>query len=167
MDSRHREPVEPRGQHDEFGTQDGDVPAGTTVFDDTPAVSNLDPDLLDALRKAARDASNEGLRFQVNSGWRSAAYQQRLLDDAVAEYGSKEEAAKWVASPDTSEHVKGDAVDLGDSAATAWLSKNGAAHGLCQIYANESWHYELRPDAVDHGCPAMYANPTEDPRTQQ
>ena len=32
-------------------------------------------------------------------------------------------------------------------AATAWLSEHGAAYGLCQIYGNEPWHYELRPDA--------------------
>ena len=39
--------------------------------------------------------------------------------------------------------------------------------GLCQIYGNEPWHYELRSEAIDHGCPAMYADPTHDPRMQQ
>jgi hypothetical protein len=29
------------------------------------------------------------------------------------------------------------------------------------------WHYELLPDAIDDGCPAMYADPTHDPRMQQ
>ncbi len=43
----------------------------------------------------------------------------------------------------------------------------GAEYGLCQIYANEPWHYELRPDAVEVGCPALYADPTEDPRMQR
>jgi hypothetical protein len=38
------------------------------------------------------------------------------------------------------------------------------AYGLCQSYGNEPWHYELRPDAVDDGCPPIYADPTEDPR---
>ena len=51
--------------------------------------------------------------------------------------------------------------------AAAWLSEHGAEYGLCQIYGNEPWHYELRPEAIDHGCPPMYADPTEDPRTQQ
>jgi D-alanyl-D-alanine carboxypeptidase len=51
--------------------------------------------------------------------------------------------------------------------ATAWLSKRGAAYGLCQIYRNEPWHYELRTNAIDHGCPPMYADPTRDPRMQQ
>ena len=63
-------------------------------------------------------------------------------------YGSEAEAARWVATPDTSAHVSGDAVDIGPSAAAAWLSEHGAAYGLCQIYGNEPWHYELRPDAA-------------------
>ena len=78
-----------------------------------------------------------------------------------------EEAARWVATPETSAHVSGDAVDIGPLDATAWLSEHGAGYGLCQIYGNEPWHYELRPDAVDDGCPAMYADPTQDPRMQQ
>ena len=82
-------------------------------------------------------------------------------------YGSEEEAARWVATPNTSAHVSGEAVDIGRSDATAWLSEHGAGYGLCQIYSNEPWHYELRPDAVEHGCPPMYADPTHDPRTQQ
>jgi zinc D-Ala-D-Ala carboxypeptidase len=148
---------------------DGVVPDGAavSVFDDeTPAVGKLDPDLLDALRWAATDAQADGVGLLVNSGWRSPEYQQRLLQDAVVEYGSQEEAAQWVATPETSAHVSGDAVDIGPVDAAAWLSEHGAAYGLCQIYGSESWHYELRPDAVDYGCPPMYADPTEDPRMQ-
>ena len=63
--------------------------------------------------------------------------------------------------------MSGDAVDIGPLDATAWLSENGAEYGLCQIYSNEPWHYELRPEAIDHGCPPMYADPTHDPRMQQ
>jgi hypothetical protein len=63
--------------------------------------------------------------------------------------------------------VSGDAVDIGPFDATAWLSEHGAHYGLCQIYRNESWHYELRPEATSRGCPRMYADPTQDPRMQQ
>jgi hypothetical protein len=63
--------------------------------------------------------------------------------------------------------VSGDAVDIGHSDATAWLSEYGAKYGLCQTYSNEPWHYELRPEAIDHGCPPMYADATHDPRMQQ
>jgi D-alanyl-D-alanine carboxypeptidase len=151
-----------------LGEADGALPDGATVFDDEfPAVANLDPALLGALRQAATDAAGGGVEFFVNSGWRSPAYQEHLLQDSIAEYGSEAEAARWVATPETSAHVSGDAVDIAPSDAAAWLSANGAAYGLCEIYGNEPWHYELRPEAVDHGCPAMYADPTQDPRMQQ
>jgi hypothetical protein len=164
--SEHRAPrSEPRGA---LGEADGAVPDGTTVFDTgVPAVANLDPALLGALRRAARDAAGDGVRFLVDSGWRSPAYQEHLLRQAVSKYGSEAEAARWVATPDTSAHVSGNAVDLAPAAATAWLSAHGAAYGLCQIYGNEPWHYELRPGAADHGCPAMYADAAHDPRMQR
>ena len=148
-----------------LGEADGAVPDGTTVFDDAiPGVANLDQALLGALRQAATDAAGEGVEFVVDSGWRSLVYQEQLLHEAVSKYGSEEEAARWVATPSTSAHVSGDAVDIGHSDATAWLSEQGAEYGLCQIYSNEPWHYELRPEAIDHGCPLMYADPLHDPR---
>jgi D-alanyl-D-alanine carboxypeptidase len=151
-----------------LGEADGAVPDGATVFDDEiPAVANLDPDLLGALRQSATDAAGDGVEFFVDSGWRSPEYQNQLLREAVSEYGSEEEAARWVATAETSAHVSGDAVDIEHFDATAWLSEHGAEYGLCQIYSNEPWHYELRPEAIDHGCPPMYADPTHDPRMQQ
>ena len=172
--------TEDRGQHNDHGRRDrrdpaappgkadGAVPDGVRVFDDgIPAVAKLDPDLLGAVRQAATDAADAGVEFYVSSGWRSPGYQEQLLRQAVSEYGSEKEAARWVATADTSPHVSGDAIDIGPFDATAWLSEHGAGYGLCQIYSNEPWHYELRPEAIDHGCPAMYADPTHDPRMQQ
>jgi len=151
------------------GEADGVIPDGVavSVFDEgLPAVGKLDSDLLDVLQRTATDAAADGVAFRVNSGWRSPEYQEQLLQDAVVEYGSQEEASRWVATPETSAHVSGDAVDIGPWDAEAWLAAHGAAYGLCQTYGNEPWHYELRPDAVDDGCPPMYADPTEDPRMQ-
>jgi zinc D-Ala-D-Ala carboxypeptidase len=148
-------PVEPRGKRH--------VPRRA----DDPSVANLDPDLLGALRRAATDAQYDGVELVIDSGWRSPEYQQQLFDEAVSRYGSEAEAARWVATPKTSAHVSGDAVDIGPTAAAAWLSEHGAEYGLCQIYGNEPWHYELRPEAVADGCPPMYADPTHDPRMQQ
>ncbi|WP_237706531.1 M15 family metallopeptidase [Kribbella flavida] len=149
-------------------TDDGALPDGAGVFDDQyPGVANLDPGLLRAVRDAATDAADDGVRFSVNSGWRSPEYQKQLLRDAVAKYGSEEKAARWVATPETSPHVAGHAIDLGPAAATAWLSEHGAKYGLCQIYRNEPWHYELRTEAIDGGCPRMYADPTQDPRMRK
>ncbi|MDX6640792.1 MAG: zinc D-Ala-D-Ala carboxypeptidase [Solirubrobacteraceae bacterium] len=144
------------------------MPARTTVWDsEVPGVANLDHALLGALRQAATDAAADGVAFFVDSGWRSPAYQEQLLRKAVSKYGSEAEAARWVATPKTSAHVSGAAVDIGPSAATAWLSEHGAEYGLCRIYGNEPWHFELRPEAIDRGCPPMYADPSHDPRMQQ
>ena len=152
------------GRH-ALGVADGRVPDGTTVFDDdVPAVAELDGDLRAALRRAASDS---GIRFEVSSGWRSKAYQAKLLRDAVSKYGSTAEAARWVATPDTSPHVTGDAIDIAGTDAMVWLSDRGAAYGLCQVYDNEPWHYELRPGATQTGCPPRYADPTHDPRMQR
>ncbi|GAA5198278.1 M15 family metallopeptidase [Microbacterium jejuense] len=146
---------------------DGILPADAGPFDDRlPGIARLSPALLDALRRAATDAAAEGIDMRVNSGWRSAEYQEQLRRDAVAEYGSEAEAARWVATPATSAHVAGDAVDVGPYAAAAWMMAQGQAYGLCQTYDNEAWHYELRPEAVEQGCPRPYRDPTEDPRTQ-
>ncbi len=146
---------------------DGAVPDGTTVFDtDVTGVAKLDPALLAALWAAADDAAGDGIEIVVNSGWRSAAYQAELLDEAIADHGGRDEAARWVAAPDRSAHVAGKAVDVGPAGARAWLAEHGGRYGLCPTYDNEPWHYELRPDATDHGCPAPYADPTSDPRMQ-
>jgi hypothetical protein len=146
---------------------DGLVRDRASVFDeDTPAVARLDPDLLRALRSAATAAGNDGIVFAVNSGWRSMEYQGQLFREAVADHGSRQQAARWVATAATSPHVSGDAVDIGPSNALAWLSRHGARFGLCQIYANEPWHYELRPDSAGSGCPHMYADAAHDPRMQ-
>jgi D-alanyl-D-alanine carboxypeptidase len=161
-------PRDHRAHRGALGEAHGAVPDGTTVFDDGfPGIANLDPALLKALRRAATDAAKDGVKFFVTSGWRSPEYQEQLFREAVSKYGSVKEAARWVASPNTSAHVSGDAVDIGPTVAAAWLSKHGAEYGLCQVYKNEPWHYELRPIAIDDGCPPMYADPTHDPRTQQ
>lgn len=143
----------------------GDEPL--SVFDDSaPAIANFDDALLAALRSAARDARADGIDFSVNSGWRSENLQAQLLQEAIVTYGTEEEAARWVATPESSSHVTGDAIDLGPWKALDWLAQHGSRYDLCQIYANESWHYELRPGAAANGCPLMYDDAADDPRMQ-
>ena len=151
----------------EVDEADGVLPDDATVVDDRyPGVAHLEPELLRALREAATEAADDGVTFYVNSGWRSRAYQNQLLREAVSTYGSESAAARWVATADTSPHVSGDAADIGKDDATAWLARHGTTFGLCQIYVNEPWHYELRPAAIGGRCPPMYADPTHDPRMQ-
>jgi hypothetical protein len=53
--------------------------------------------------------------------------------------------------------VTGDAVDIGPTDADDWLIQHGSTYGLCQIFANELWHFEL---ATTPGgdCPALLAD---------
>lgn len=135
----------PPGLRGEPGRADGRVGGERVTAADTdhPAVAGLDPALLAAVRAATADAAQDGVEVLLTSGWRSVGYQEHLLDDAVRTYGSEEEALRWVATPGTSAHVGGDAVDVGPTDAAYWMAQHGARHGLCQVYANEVWHYEL------------------------
>jgi hypothetical protein len=101
------------------------------------------------------DARTDGVELTITSGWRSAEHQQRLFDDAVRKYGSRAEARHWVLPPEESAHVTGSAVDVGPPAGAAWLRANGERYGLCQVYANEPWHFERLAGAVGSRCPAL------------
>jgi LAS superfamily LD-carboxypeptidase LdcB len=144
------------------GGSDGSIPRGERIspFDTGhAAVANLDAELLDAVRAAAEDAGADGIEIGVTSGWRSKAYQQRLLDEAVLDRGSLREALRFVSTPEDSEHVTGDAVDIGPTDAADWLIRHGADYGLCQVYANEMWHFELRTPPGGE-CPQPRADAT-------
>lgn len=147
------------GAIDTFG---GWLPDGVTLspFDvANPIVGLLDPALLSAVQDATRKAAAENVDIRINSGWRSRGFQQRLFDDGVRSYGSVDAARQFVASPDTSKHVEGKAVDIAPVEADKWLIANGRQFGLCQIYANEIWHFELATD--DQGrCPPLKPNAT-------
>lgn len=139
----------------QVGPEDGAVPDDASPFDtDLPAIAHLDPALLQAVQQAARDAADDGITFIVTTGWRSPAFQQHLLDLAVQKYGSEPEARRYVATPQTSRHVTGTAIDIGPTDADSWLSQHGVDYGLCQTYANEMWHFELATTPGGQ-CPVM------------
>ncbi len=137
-----------------LGVADGYVAVGETISldDDVPAITNLDPVLRAALEQAALDAAGRDIHFTFTDAWRSEHYQQYLFEQAVAQYGSEEEARRWVKPADQSHHVTGQAVDVATADAMDWLNRFGAAHGLCQIYANEAWHFEV-VEGVTEQCP--------------
>ena len=141
-------------------TVGGWLPDGVTLspFDSAnPILSQLDPMLLQAVQEAARNAQAQGVELRVTSGWRSTGFQQRLFDEGVRAYGSVEAAAEFVATPEVSKHVTGQAIDIGPAEADRWLIANGDRFGLCQIYANEIWHFELVADAQGN-CPPLRPN---------
>ncbi|MFF0743610.1 M15 family metallopeptidase [Streptomyces sp. NPDC004111] len=147
-----RTPGGPAGGRNGDGAADqgnGAIPAGRTLtpFDTGhSALKNLDPALLKAVQQAAKDAKSAGVDLFVTAGWRSKEYQQRLLDQGVEKYGSLEQARQFVQTPEKSRHTHGAAIDIGPTNADDWLIRKGAAYGLCQVYANEMWHFELRTE---------------------
>lgn len=139
---------------------DGSLTDGVTLtpFDvGDPAIGRLEPLLLSAIQSAATSAGSDGVTITITSGWRSPVFQQRLLDDAVRTYGSFAAARRYVETPQVSKHVVGEAVDVGGPDADRWLAANGALFGLCQIYANEVWHFELATDTLGN-CPPLLAD---------
>lgn len=139
---------------------DGYIPDGDTLTldSDKPAIAKLDPALLTALRSADTAAADErGISITITDGWRSERYQNTLFQQAVQKYGSEEEAEKWAKRGTDSSHVSGRAVDIATADAMDFLNRFGAQWGLCQVYANEAWHFELltTPGGT---CPAMAAD---------
>lgn len=139
---------------------DGYIPDGDALPLDSgkPAVTGLDPTLLSALRSADRAAEDErGIALTISDGWRSERYQSVLFERAVQKYGSEEEAERWVKRGADSAHVSGHAVDIATADAMDFLNRFGARWGICQVYANELWHFELRtlPGGT---CPPMNAD---------
>lgn len=141
-------------------TWSGWLPDGRAFspFDTTAQpIAELDPLLLRAVQDATTAAAAQNVTVVITSGWRSRGFQQRLFADGVKAYGSPEAASRFVATPDVSKHVVGEAVDIGGVGAADWMIHNGPRFGLCQIYANENWHFELAADAAGK-CPPLRAD---------
>ncbi|MEU0498158.1 M15 family metallopeptidase [Mycobacterium sp. NPDC006124] len=133
---------------------------GTSPFDvSDPSIAGLEPALRSAVQNAATAAAGDGVTMTITSGWRSPEFQQQLLDDAVQTYGSLSAARRFVQTPEMSKHVVGEAVDVGGAGADQWLEANGSRFGLCRIYANEIWHFELAVDATGT-CPPLLPDAT-------
>ncbi|WP_036528372.1 M15 family metallopeptidase [Nocardia sp. CNY236] len=114
--------------------------------------SGLEPGLARAFTMAESAAQAQGVALQITSGYRTPAQQQALWDDGVATYGA--DVHRWVLPPEKSAHVAGGAIDVGPLQGAQWLEANGSRWGLCRIFANEYWHFELRtaPGAL---CPPL------------
>ena len=111
---------------------------------------------VDALMIMLRAAIADGMKnWQINAGYRSIAYQQRLWDDRVYKYRqqgytssqAKEATAKFVAKPGSSEHHTGLAFDVtvpGEAFATTkqskWLSEHCYEYGFVIRYTEEKAH---------------------------
>lgn len=106
------------------------------------AISGLQEGMRNSLAKFLLEAP-DGLT--INSAYRSPELQAQLYENALARYGSEEEARRWVAPPGRSQHNHGFAVDLGfaNDAARAWAHENAARFGMAFPLDNENWHMEM------------------------
>ncbi|MBE6753988.1 MAG: D-alanyl-D-alanine carboxypeptidase family protein [Ruminococcaceae bacterium] len=120
------------------------------------------PDL-QAMFDAARA---QGIYPLINSAYRTAEYQQTLLDNKLSELSAQgttgdaamEEALSWVAAPRTSEHQLGMAIDITveGTACTLddvyrWMEENSWRYGFIRRYPEnklsitginyEPWHF--------------------------
>jgi hypothetical protein len=113
--------------------------------------AGLDPLLAGAYTLAADEAHRQGVQLWITSGYRTWAEQDKMWRDAIVQYGSPAAARHWVLPPGESTHVTGHAIDVGPQPGAEWLQANGNRWGLCRLYANEWWHFELAttPGGVD------------------
>ncbi|HSA51552.1 MAG TPA: D-alanyl-D-alanine carboxypeptidase family protein [Yinghuangia sp.] len=128
---------------------------------DDPAAT--DPNALaPAARTAYMQAKNamaaEGITMTLTSGKRSYEHQKELWEQEVRDTGSEEAARMRVLPPDESTHVHGTAIDI-NVAAQPWMKAKGSRYGWCQIYANESWHFEYSASYKTQGCPSLKPHP--------
>ncbi|UGQ10204.1 D-alanyl-D-alanine carboxypeptidase family protein [Yinghuangia sp. ASG 101] len=129
----------------------------------TDEPESTDPGALaPAARTAYAQAKNamaaDGITMTLTSGKRSYQHQKELWEKEVRDLGSEEAARMRVLPPDESTHVHGTAIDI-NVAAQPWMKQNGSRYGWCQIYANESWHFEYDASYKNRGCPSLKPHP--------
>lgn len=134
----------------------------TTLKNGEQVDSRIYPDL----QAMFDDARAAGLELFVRSGYRTEEQQKQLLTKKVAAYQNEgyskpkagQLARKWVATPRTSEHELGLAVDINADTTVcssdqlyAWLFENSYKYGFIYRYPpdkihitninNEPWHF--------------------------
>jgi hypothetical protein len=128
---------------------------GSRVGFDTAAQS-LHPEMKARLQ-AAYNAMPENIRHTMvlNEGYRPREYQQYLYNTRAGRGP--------VASPGTSQHEAGYAVDVDRSPALDWLQANGPQYGLTGIRGDYP-HIQMARGARSFAAPAGVPLPASDPR---
>lgn len=126
----------------------------------------VDERIYPALQKMFDDMRSVGIYPVVTSGYRTYEMQEKILNDKIKEFiqngysndKAKEMALKWVATPGTSEHELGLALDINSDGINSsvsdvynWLLNNSYKYGFVKRYPNdkvditginnEPWHY--------------------------
>ena len=118
------------------------------------------------LQRMFDDARYDGVFPLIMSAYRTAEYQQKLLDNKLSELAQQgmtgdaamKEALMWVAAPGTSEHQLGLAIDVESEEGSEqlqevydWMEQNSWRYGFIRRYPEdkseitginyEPWHY--------------------------
>jgi len=103
-------------------------------------------------------AEEDGILLKVDSAYRSAGYQKRILKRMLAEGRTFDDIIRYVAPPGYSQHMLGTAVDFfpsnwrfSDTADYTWLRENAARFGFEETYSRlnptkmlwEAWHWNF------------------------
>ncbi|NUP52195.1 MAG: hypothetical protein HOW97_33460 [Catenulispora sp.] len=151
-------PAPPAGTDEEGG--DCENTSHSTAQDDALKFSGMSKGAQHAFLAAQSAAKADGVSpFTLNSGYRSAAYQERIFECWVKELGSTQAARKYALPPNESAHVMGYAMDIAPPAAAGWLEGTKGEFGLCRRYADETWHFEYQASYKTKGCPALLPHP--------
>lgn len=118
----------------------------------------LVPRARDAFVRMAGRAARDGIRLNVDSGYRSRSYQASLLLRRIENGQDLREVLRFIAPPGYSEHETGLAVDLVPSdpefarePAYEWLRRHASSFGFRETYplreggdaSWEPWHWSL------------------------
>lgn len=108
---------------------DYEPPELATLYNDC----KVDSRIAQALTDFADAAMAEGLPVYLSSGYRAYSEQQYLFNNKVNQVGSKEEAAKIVAVPGSSEHQSGLCCDITD------IYRNPKTIDVCENTETFKW----------------------------
>lgn len=118
----------------------------------------------DAFVRMAEAAQSDSIDLIVDSGYRSARYQARIILARMAEGESFDDVIRYVAPPGYSEHETGRTVDIVPSDpsfartdAYRWLVEHAAEFNYYETYPKdttgqlpwESWHWTFKPDSAE------------------
>ena len=166
-----------RELHTELGIPDDYGLDGTKpVFDEATDLVEVGPNLVGRMQRltpaTARKwnelqaaAAEEGVQLLMVSGYRSIAYQARLIRKKINAGQSVSDILAVNAAPGFSEHHTGRAIDIAspgsrplteefeDSNAFRWLEKNAGTYGFSMSYPRdnragfiyEPWHWAQKP----------------------
>ena len=114
------------------------------------------PEARDAVVALAAAALEQGIRLEVDSGFRSHGFQKRVLEGLLADGRPFLNAVRWTAPPGYSEHITGRALDFvpsdadfKDTPAYRWLKRHAADFCFTESYPLgnaggfdwEPWHW--------------------------